>query len=360
MKRDSLLVTGLGQCGGILADMLKQVNKRYTTLYVNSSLGDIKGLKFADIESNVFIYGGADGSGRDRSRANKFIINDRVRLASMIRKFGQFKYMLIFTSFSGGTGSGTVIEFIKTVKALFPNMIINLVGVLPSLKENNLELKNALDCLDELNEVAKLINDIKFIDNNKRINYEDINKEAIASIDECYSMLGHHIIGSVDEDNLTNVTTCKGYGVALKLDTSYDNLEACIRHSVKDSVFALPSNLECVYGAINVPEKYDVKETKEFIKTNETLYMTYGKRNALCLGGCAFPEDAIDELDSTYKERELRKDSSTGRGFMFKSRFGQANKKESAVDTVLENDTKVKYVDDDDIDSIFNLNNFKF
>lgn len=357
MKRDSLLVTGLGQCGGILTDMLRQINQRYSTLFVNSSLGDVKGLKSANISNNVFIYGGADGSGRDRYKGKMFIENDRIRLASMIRKFGQFEYMLIFVGLGGGTGSGTVAEFIKTVKTIFPNMIINLVGVLPSLKENNLELKNALDCLEELNEVAKLINDIKFIDNNRRSSYEEINKEAISSIDACYSMLAHHKIGSIDEDNLTNVTTCKGYGISLKLDPAYDNLEACIRHATKDSVFALPSSLECVYGAINIPDKYDVTEVKEIIKCSQTFYMTYGKRNALCLGGCQFPDEVIDELDSTYKERELRKDES-GRNFKFKSRFLQANKVEGAIDTIEKE--KPKYVEEDDIDNLFNLNNFKF
>lgn len=357
MKRDSLLVTGLGQCGGILADLMRKWNQRYTTLYINSSLGDTKGLEFAD-DSNTYIYGGSDGSGRDRSKANKFIVRDRVRLASMLKKFGQFKYMLIFVGFGGGTGSGTLIEFIKIVKKIFPNMIINLVGVLPSLKENNLELKNSLDCLEELNGISELINDIKFIDNSKRDSYDLINKEAIESIDQCYSMLAHHTIGSIDEDNLTNVTTCKGYGVALKLDSKWDNLEACIRHAIKDSVFALPSNLECVYGAINVSDKYDVSEISDIIKSKVTFYMTYGKRNALCLGGCSFPEEEIDELDTSYKERELRTDVNTGNKFMFKSRFNQGNKKESALD--VEQTKEPKYIEDEDIDSLFNLNNFKF
>ena len=60
MKRDSLLVTGLGQCGGILADMLKQVNKRYTTLYVNSSLGDTeqywKALMYMGKQDGITLY----------------------------------------------------------------------------------------------------------------------------------------------------------------------------------------------------------------------------------------------------------------------------------------------------------------
>ena len=360
MKRDSLLVTGLGQCGGILADLLRKYNKRYTTFFANSSIGDTTELKYADIESNVFIYGGSDGSGRDRNKATKFIVNDRIRLASVLKKYGQFKCMLIFVGFGGGTGGGTLIEFIKTTKAIFPNMIINLVGVIPNFKENNLELRNALDCLEDLNEVYKLLNDVKFIDNNKRNTYEEINREAISAIDESYSMLGHHSIGSIDEDNLTRVTTAQGYGIALKLSDKYATLEDSVRNAIKESVFALPSSLECTYGAINVSEDYNINQVKEFIKIDETFYKTYGKKNILCLGGCNFPEETIDELDSNLKERELRKDHSHKRGLNFKSKYNTTNKKESpiAIDTSKNKD--IQYIDDDDIDNLFNLNNFKF
>lgn len=119
MQCDKLLVCGLGQCGGTLADLTKKQNKRYSTIYINSSLGDTKGLKYADIDSNVFIYAGADGSGRNRSKAEKFVNQDRLRLASFIKRYEQFKYMLIYTSLGGGTGSGTLKEFVKTVKRVF-------------------------------------------------------------------------------------------------------------------------------------------------------------------------------------------------------------------------------------------------
>ena len=171
MKRDSLLVAGLGQAGGLFADLMKSVNQRYTPIYINSSLGDVKDLQWAKKDTNVFIYSGSDGSGRDRAKAEQLIQLDKLRLASFIKKYGQFSYMLIFSSMSGGTGSGTISEFIKLVKQVFPKMIINVVGILPSLKEESLQLKNALECYNDLSQVSDLINDIKFINNNKRDTY---------------------------------------------------------------------------------------------------------------------------------------------------------------------------------------------
>lgn len=359
MKRDSLLVTGLGQCGNILANLMREYNNRYATFYVNSSLGDVQGLRHADLETNVFIYSGGDGSGRDRDKANKFIQNDKVRLASVLKKYAQFKYMLIFVGMGGGTGSGTIVEFIKIVKRIFPNMIVNVVGVIPSFKENNLELKNTISCLSDLSRVSELINDLKFIDNNKRANYNDINKEAITTIDESYSMLGHTKVGSVDEDNLTKVTTAKGYGIALKLDPKYDTLESCIKYAIHESVFALPTSLECLTGAINVSEKYEIDDVDKLVRVNKTFFKTYGKRNVLALGGCLFPDELIDELESNLKERELRSDNSDGRIFKFKSKYNVVPKEESIAVTDNKQE-KSGYIDDDDIDNLFNPNNFKF
>ena len=221
MKRDSMIVCGLGQAGGNFADLMKTVNERYTPIFINSSLGDIKDLKWAKKDTNVFIYGGADGAGRDRNKAEQLLQSDKLRLASFIKKYAQFSYMLIYAGMSGGTGSGSISEFIKLVSTVFPKMKINVVGILPSLKEESLQLRNALDCYRDLSEVADLINDIKFINNNKRKTYSEINKEAILSIDKSYGMLGHSKIGSVDEDNLTRVTTAKGYGVILELPKRY-------------------------------------------------------------------------------------------------------------------------------------------
>lgn len=361
MKRDSLLVTGMGQCGNILADLMRDYNNRYATFYVNSSLGDIKGLHHAKLDTNVFIYSGGDGSGRDRTKAKMFINMDEVRLASVIKKYAQFKYMLIFVGMGGGTGSGTVIEFVKIVKKIFPNMIINLVGVIPSLNENNLELRNTIECLSDLNEVSRFVNDIKFIDNGKRSSYKEINREAIMTIDESYSMLGHTEIGSVDEDNLTKVTTLKGYGVALKLDPKYDTLETCIKESIRKSVFALPSSLDCVRGAINIPEGFNIDELSKVFRIKETLFKTYGKKNMLALGGCAFPDEILDELESNLKERELRSDHMEGRTFNFRSKYNVTNsKKEETSEVASDIKENSTFLDDDDIDKLFKASNFKF
>lgn len=355
MKRDNLLVVGIGQCGCTLADLLRCVNHRYSTLYINSSLGDVKGLKYADIDNNVFIFSGVDGAGRNRKKAKSFFESDKIRLASFIKNFSQFKYMLVFTSFGGGTGSGTFTEFISICKAVMPSIVINLVGVLPSLRENKLELKNTIESLTEMNKISKLLNDIKFINNDNGSNYKEINEKAVRDIDLAYGMTVHSSIGSIDEDNLTNVTTCKGYGVILTLKSTSNNLQNSIEEAIHDSVFEIPTSLKGVYGAINIPEIYTIDEIRDSVITKETLYMGYGNKNVLCIGGCSFPNRYIDDIESTLKEKEMRNNEINDVEFSFKPKYNT----DLAIDVETIKDNR-GFIDDDDIDKLFNDDNYNF
>lgn len=361
MKCDSLLVCGLGQCGGTLADLTKKVNKRYSTIYVNSSLGDASELEFADLDSNVFIYSGADGSGRNRDKAKQFIENDKLRLAHFLNRFKQFKYMLVYSSLGGGTGSGTLPEFLRTVSKVLPDIIINVVGVLPALSEETLQLQNALECCNELTEMLEdedniIIHDLKFINNESRKNkYNELNKEAILSIDDSYSrMTAHSSVGSIDEDNLTNVTTSIGCGVILDLPRRYISLEDAITEAQQDSVFAIPDNLACTYAAINVTDEYDIEDIVTLLEVEKTIYRTYNekKTNMIVLGGCDFPSEALIDIEDELKSREINKKESK-RSFGFKSKVVTEKKK-----TTINKRKIVK--NEEDLDKLFDIDAFRF
>lgn len=363
MKKENLLVVGLGQCGCTLADALRGKNKRYTPLYINSSLGDIKDLDFVDLDNNVFIFSGVDGAGRNRNKAKSFIANEGIRLASIIKGYSQFKHMLIFTSLGGGTGSGTLINFIKIVKQVNDRMVINLVAVLPALNENKKEWNNTIECLSELEEVSSLLNDIKFINNNKGNSYEEINDKATTDIDLAYGMISHSNVGSIDEDNLTNVITCPGYGVILRIDPTYTIQEA-VKKAIEDSVFEVPENLTCAYGAINISKQYNIDSVREVLDVKETLYIATGNKNIIALGGCDFPCEAIEQIESSLQEKIIRNNEQQRKSFKFKSKY---ENEEVLVDNALDvkrvtKTKKVKevYLDDDDIDKLFDLDNLDF
>lgn len=356
MNKSQILVTGLGQCGCILADEMKKKNQRYTTIYINSSLGDIKGLKYAN-NTNTLIYSGADGSGRDREKAKIFIENDMMRVATLLNKFKQFTTMLVFTSLDGGTGSGSVVSFIKLVKKLNPALKVNLVGVLPKLSEQDLQLKNTLKCCSELSEISELINDTKFINNNKleRCEYSQINNEAITDIDMAYGMLGHSEEGSIDEENLENVCTAQGYGVIFRLPSHYENIDEAFSKAEERSVFSIPTNFDCTYGAVNVIKgDYGLDRIISKLRADETIFKSYNnKYNIICLGGCESPTEDIEYIKLELEEREKNKSKNKrSRGLNFN--YNTEIKKETPKEEIN------YFMDDDDIDVLLDPEKFRF
>lgn len=368
MDKSNILVAGLGQCGGKLADTMKEFNGRYTPIYLNSSLGDIKGLHNAKVDSNVLIYSGADGSGRIRDKAKGYFKADQARVATFLNRFRHLSHTIIFASLDGGTGSGTLIEYIKMIRKLKLPMTIHVVGVLPRLKAETLNLDNTRKCIAEFEkEVEDLIDGFTLINNAKcdGMNYERINLEAVSLLDAFYGMTGHHEDGSIDAGNLENVILAKGYISILKLPTDANSIREALKIAKAESVFAIPETLNCKYGAVNVQKDvYDKDEVAEKLKVKRTTYTTYNNKiNLVALGGCRMPiddvEDLMDELKSRKKEEEEEDANIKGFGSILgeideEETMNQESRKETSTKSAV-------FVDDDDIDKILsNPDDFRF
>ncbi|MDU7442378.1 MAG: cell division protein FtsZ, partial [Clostridium sp.] len=120
MEKSKMLLIALGQGAGNIVDGLLSKNKRYNGLFFNSSLFDIKPLKNAVMDKNVYLYPGTDGSGRDRSRSREMISDNVSGIGTLLRKYPQTEAIVIFSTMAGGTGSGAVKTFIKIAKAAIP------------------------------------------------------------------------------------------------------------------------------------------------------------------------------------------------------------------------------------------------
>lgn len=345
MEKNKILLIGLGQCGCNLVDEMVTKNKRYAGIFINSSIGDLASIKNAN-SNNTFTFNGTDGAGRNRKLAQSFIQDDIMRLSSFLTKFSQFNTMVLFSSLDGGTGSGSLPFMIKVVKKLFKSVIVNVIGVLPKLDEDKLKLDNTLDCLSELEPLLKSINSIRFIDNNTRSSYAEINSEALEDFDLSYSIVGKHSDGNIDMQDSFNVNTAQGYGFVLRLPDRCVSLEEAIEVAKDKSVYALPNGFACSYAGINVKEgKYDANELKKQFTASKTMYTTYNqdKFNVVVLGGCAMPKDSIYliEHERNKREEELKKVSSPDLG------FGLSSKASNNI--VAENPKENIIVSDDDI-----------
>lgn len=323
MNKSEILCIGLGQCGGILANGMKEKNSRYSVAFINSSMGDTRGMKFAN-STNVFIYSGSDGSGGDRNRTKIYFENDKMRLASFLRKFSQFKFVKLFSSLDGGSGSGSLCRVTELINKMLPNVDVEIIGVLPKLSLPNTNLQNTLDCISELSRIGDMYSSIRFINNDNcgvKKGYSEINEKAIEILDLTYGMIGHDSEGgSIDESDLENVCTASGYGLTLKLDLEVSNLQDAISKAKIDSVFAVPNDLSCDYSAINISKRegYDLDRIANIIHADYRAYKTYNNKgiNVIALGGCQMPNEEIQSIQSELDERELeRKVSGRNKGF---------------------------------------------
>lgn len=313
MEKSKMLLVALGQGAGNIVDGLLSKNKRYNGLFFNSSLLDIKPLKNAVMDKNVYLYPGTDGSGRDRSKSRE-MINDNINgIGSLLRKYSQIETLVVFSTMAGGTGSGAIKTFIKIARAVIPSAKINVVAILPSLKEDELAFKNTIECWNDINSVIDMINDIKFVDNNKRNTYKEINRELIESLDLAYNIIGIHPDGNIDTEDSFRINTADGTGLVLKLYDGVKDARTAVDLAIENSVFVQPDIYDCDYLGINLKEDgYDPYEVAKCFEVYKSTYITYNnKDNIVLLGGCETPVEAIKLIKISLDEKNKRKSART-------------------------------------------------
>lgn len=309
MEKGKMLLVSLGQGGGNIVDGLLSRNPRYNGLFLNSSLFDIKPLKNAKMEKNVYVYPGTDGSGRDRNKSKEMIKDNVNAIGILLRKYPLTEVVVVFTTMAGGTGSGAIKTFIQIAKKVLPNAKVNVVAILPSLKEDELAFKNTMECWNDINSIMNLINDVKFVDNNKRNTYKEINNEVIESLDLAYNIIGIHGDGSIDNKDSFRINTAEGSGLILKLYDGLKDAKTAIDLSIKNSVFVQPDVYDCDYLGINLKiDGYDPYEVTKLFEVYKSTYITYNnKNNIVVLGGCETPTESINLINMALEDKNKRK-----------------------------------------------------
>lgn len=309
MEKGKMLLVALGQGAGNIVDGLLSKNPNYNGLFFNSSLFDIKPLKNANIGKNVYLYPGTDGSGRDRNKSKEMIKDNANAIGTLLRKYPQTELMVVFTSMAGGTGSGAIKTFIQIASAAIPSTKINVVAILPSLAEDQLSFKNTIECWNDINSVINLVSDIKFIDNNKRNTYKEINNEVIQSLDLAYNLMGIHADGNIDKKDSFRINTALGSGLVLELYDGLKDAKTAIDLAIKNSVFAQPDTYDCDYLGINLKtDGYDPNEISKCFEVYKSTYITYNSKfNIVVLGGCETPTESIKLVKMALDDKSKRK-----------------------------------------------------
>ena len=201
-----LVVVGLGQCGGRIADEFARLARRargerrieiITSVYaVNTDQADLTGLRTikGDFHHRILI-GGRKTSGHGVGKINEvgaavakadsYKIIDAVRTGE---RFYETDAFLVVAGTAGGTGSGALPVIAQSLKERYPNKAVYALGILPFEHEESTEertIYNVATCLKSTYSVADAIilcDNERFIkrDANLVNNMEKINTEIVA------------------------------------------------------------------------------------------------------------------------------------------------------------------------------------
>lgn len=197
-----LMVVGLGQCGGRIADVFSRLNKRarrqrgleiITGVYaVNTDAADLSGLYSikSDYQHRILI-GGDKTRGHGVAKLNELAAEiareDSDKVIEAIRstkRFFETDAFLLTASTAGGTGSGTIPTMVQRIKERYIDKPVYALLVLPFEHEGETEertIYNTAVCLKSVYSVA----DAVFLVDNQRYVKKDISlKNNIAKINE--------------------------------------------------------------------------------------------------------------------------------------------------------------------------------
>jgi len=180
-----LLVIGLGQCGGRIADRFVRLNKRAHALRgidiladafaVNTDVADLSGLRTikSDYKHRILVGGqraNGHGVGKISELGAEIASEDSDKIIDAIRtteRFYETDAFLLIAAASGGTGSGSIAIITQYLKERYIGKPVYNIIVLPFRQEETTEARtiyNTAMCLKS----AYLVADAIFLIDNQR------------------------------------------------------------------------------------------------------------------------------------------------------------------------------------------------
>ncbi|MDD5339435.1 MAG: tubulin/FtsZ family protein [Dehalococcoidales bacterium] len=184
-----LIVIGLGQCGGRIADEFARLNRRahanrglsiITGAYaVNTDIADLSGLITINPNTERILIGGKKTQGHGVGKINELgaeiAHEDADKIIDIIRRtegFAETDAFLLIASAGGGTGSGTISVFSQYIKERYVDKPVYNLIILPFEHEVQTEdrtVYNVATCLKS----AYLVADAIFLIDNQRYIMKD-------------------------------------------------------------------------------------------------------------------------------------------------------------------------------------------
>lgn len=357
MDIKKILNIGVGRCGNKITDGMMLKDKRYSGLFINTSLGDMNTLEnYTNGRSSNFLIPNADGSGRDRDLAFEYAKANIQRIGDEMARFSQYEYFVVYFSTDGGTGSGCSPIVMKAIRKVFPNKKILAIPVMPPTHSSKVALENTIACWNDLMELrkAKIIDGLRIVDNGKRETLEEINECVINDLDSSFKLNTFDTEGVIDQRDSFRINTARDYQITLMLNNKIASVEEAIEEAKRRSVFVMPLNFDCDYlGMLLQKGRYSLTSARRLFNVYETEYVGHSDgRNIVVASGMNIPVDKIESIQQSLAE--VNKKSRTrikDDDFFVSETVIEREDPQSNINNEIKNTTAVT---SDELDKLFN------
>ena len=307
MKKKDILVIGCGQAGGNLVDELLSLDSRYNGLFINTSVRDVKGLKNAKLDRNVYLIPNTDGSGRNRAVGISYVKDNALAIIDTIASYVQQNEVILVSSCGGGSGSSIVPAILRLAKKRLPNKRLHVVAIKPSLEEQTDVLENSIGYWNDVMGAIDAFETFSIVDNDKRKDRMDINKEWAHLMDSSLNIANGDIQGSIDDADLKVMSTAKGYKVIYNLDLSHKiDEKMAVGKAINESIFFDAPSSKCSYLGISLKRgDYNGEKIRDQFEVSRSSYIGINEsENIVMATGCEIPRMAIDLIIEELEERK--------------------------------------------------------
>ena len=307
MKKKDILVIGCGQAGGNFVDELMNLDARYNGLFINTSARDIKHLKKANLNRNVYLIPNVDGSGRDRKLAVSYVKDNALAMIETIAGYIQQTEIILVSSMGGGSGSSIVPAILRLGKKRLPNKNFHVVAIKPSLDEQTDVLENTVNYWNDVMGAIDNFSTFSIVDNDKRVDKMDLNKEWAKLFDSSLNIANGSIEGSIDDADLKVISVEPGYKVIYRLDSDRRMEESvAVGKAINESIFFEAASDRCAYlGISTVKGDYKQDTLKEKFRYSKSVFLGDNTdENIIVASGCAIPKDAIELILAEIEDRK--------------------------------------------------------
>ena len=197
-----IVVVGLGQCGGRIADEFARLNRRARkergieiitgAFAVNTDAADLSGLSHikSDYQHRILIGGrktGGHGVGKINEVAAEIAKADADKVIDAIRvtkRFFESDAFLLVASTAGGTGSGSIPVLAHIIKQRYMDKPVYALLVLPFEHEEQIEGRTIYNTATCLKSISSVTDAAILIDNQRYIKKDFSLRNNMARINE--------------------------------------------------------------------------------------------------------------------------------------------------------------------------------